>query len=495
MSETSSLRSSRSTGSRYRTVSRGSSIDKSLFGGKTRENLKQRHENQPNVITESEFHYIKGRSSPGPQKCAPRCIKTVHEDKSALERAEKRKSRMLSIESKRKAAESAKGNGTTTDSKARNIPKDDNRGKFDQSKDIVNLLNSTSQRAAAFTIRDKQLEDKKAQENREMNYEQQMDLSMEINRLKDIAAREAEENAKVKKRFEDRKVIEKQIKERAHQRLLQEEAREQENRMMLQQIKKNQDANNQKAAKRKEEAMNAQRDIIIRNEEIAAEKETQKELLKEEDALILAYQAERDEALRKREEEGHAVQKQKIEMQKALFTNQRKSMDKQTELDELRARRAAEEGERKHRKRDILEAQKKVKDMKILHETKIQQEEEKQRSKQKKIEQKQEEYESALRHAAEMAKRERDELEMTQRKNAELRTMLKQQIEEHENQARLHQQEKFEEGKKIKEKMALERVQLEAARQKMVQDMREKGINEKYFSEMMTIDIDKILTK
>lgn len=404
--------------------------------------------NMSHVITDSEFDRMKGRSSsPKRQSRAfQKSSNKVYADESVLEQAKRRKQHMLSLDSKIKTTESKPGKNSLE-------PKVNARKSFDQSKDIVNLLNTCSQRAAAFTIRDKQLEDKEVKEKQEMDYERQMDLSMEINRLKDIAAREKEENDKVKKRFEDRKVIEVQIKERAHQRLLQEEARDQENRKMLEQIKKHQDEDNQKSAKRREEGRKAQREIIVRNEEISAVKEANKVIFKKEEAMIIAYQADRDEALRKREEEELVGQKQKIEMQKILLANQIKSMDKQAELDELRARRAAEEAERKHRKRDVYEAQKKLKDMRILHETKKKQEEERQRTKQNKVQQKQEEYENALQHAAEMAKRERDESEMIKRKNAELRTMLKDQIEEHETQARAHQQEKFDEGKKIKEKM------------------------------------------
>ncbi len=38
-------------------------------------------------------------------------------------------------------------------------------------------------------------------------------------------------------------------------------------------------------------------------------------------------------------------------------------------------------------------------------------------------------------------------------------------------------------------------MKLETFREKMVADMKSKGINDKYFGEMMTIDIKKLLMK
>ena len=96
-----------------------------------------------------------------------------------------------------------------------------------QNEDIVKLLNACKKRAVAFHIRDKQLEDKKIKDVKETEYEKMMDIEMEVNRLKDIKAREKHEQEKVKKRIADRKVIEDQIQERKHQKLLQEEARDQ----------------------------------------------------------------------------------------------------------------------------------------------------------------------------------------------------------------------------------------------------------------------------
>ena len=128
-------------------------------------------------------------------------------------------------------------------------------------------------------------------------------------------------------------------------------------------------------------------------------------------------------------------------------------MDKKAEIDAIRARRAAEENERKHRQRELNEARKKKKNMDLLHESRKRQEQEKQMAKEKELQEKQEEYCNTLAQAAEMAKREKDEVELTKKKNAELRNMLKQQILENELKRQTLEQEKFKEGKEIEAKV------------------------------------------
>ena len=56
-----------------------------------------------------------------------------------------------------------------------------------------------------------ELKDKAERDKKEQDYEQRMILAMEIDRLREIEAREAEEERKVQKMIDDRKIIEDQI--------------------------------------------------------------------------------------------------------------------------------------------------------------------------------------------------------------------------------------------------------------------------------------------
>lgn len=488
-SDACSLRSvATSSSSRYRTISRGSTIDESLFGEK-RKRSPNTLKNDVSCITKGELEVILRRSSIAKDEIVPVSVASSCKEKKAKERKE----RMLKIDSERakKKGSSEKDLCMKRSERNEDIKSDNVKG----SEDIVNLLNTCKQRAAAFAIRDKQLEDKKLKEKEEREYERLMDLSMEMKRLNDIATREKEEKEMIKKRITDRKVIEKQIQERQHQKLLQEEARDQENRKMLDTIKKYQEEDLEKERKHKTTSKSAQLEIIRRNKEILAEREAKKAFEKEQEKMILAYQAKRDETMRKREEEERINQLKKVELQKKMLDRQTKSMDKKAEIDAIRARRAAEENERKQRQRELNEARKKKKNMDLLHESRKRQEEEKQMAKEREIEEKQDEYYNTLAQAAEMAKREKDEVEYTKKKNAELRNMLKQQILENDLQRQTLEQEKFKEGKEIEAEMIAEHAKLEKFREGMVEEMKSKGVNEKYFCEMKTIDIKKLLMK
>jgi len=410
-----------------------------------------------------------------------------------MEKAKARKEYILALDANAKGAQKREGE-KNMEKKIQAIRKQAQE-KMDQNEDIVKLLNTCSQRAAAFTIRDQQLKDKAIREKKERDYEESMVLAMEIDRLKEIEEREQEEKARNKKRIEDRKVIEDQIDSRRQQRLLQEEARDQENREMLEMIKKYQAEDDEKAMNRKEAAKRTQLEIIKRNEEDIAAKEARMQREKEEEELIIAYQLQQDEKLRQREAEEAEANKQKKELQKKLLESQTKSMDKQAEIDELRARRAMEENERKHRHKELLEAQKRKKDMATLLQARKNQEEAKRISKKQVAVIEQEEYEAAMKHAHGMAEREREEAKAVQVKNAEFIKILQQQIHENEKARQERGREKNEEGLKAKEKMALERAKLEAIRDKIVQDMKLKGVNEKYFGEMRSLDIEKFLLR
>lgn len=367
------------------------------------------------------------------------------------EKAKAKKERMIKMDNERlinKKKSDDELNMKRNDMKAGEI-------KFDneQSEDIVKLLNTCKQRAAAFAIRDKQLEDKRAKEKEEHDYERLMDLKMEVKRLNDISQREQEEKKMAEKRIADRKVIELQIQERQHQKLLQEEARDQENKKMLETVQNYQREASEKERKRKEDARHAQQEIIRRNKEILVERESKKKLEEEEEEMILAYQAKRDEELRKREEEERESQREKIELQKKLLESQTKSMDKRAEIDELRARRAAEEAERRHRARELSEARKRKKDMDLLLESRQRQEEERLRTKEMELKAKEEEYYNALAQAGEMTKREKYEADIMKKKNAELRSILKKQILENEMKRQELEQKKNKEGKEIEAQM------------------------------------------
>ena len=370
---------------------------------------------------------------------------------NADKRAQARKAHMKQLEIE--DIERQRKLGTQSDQAKLDRIRQEAQQQIDENADIVKLLQSCSERASTFAIRDLQLKDKAERERREKDYERRMILSMEINRLQELETREAEDTKRMQKMIDDRKVIEKQIEERAEARLLQEEARDQENREMLERIRMYQLQDEEKARKKKEMAERAREEIIRENEVHIAAKRERKLLEKKEDEMMVAYQLEQDEKLRKREAEEAEADRKKREIQKKLLDEQERTMDRRAEMDELRARRAVEDAERKYRQKKLMEAQKKKRDMELLDEARRQQQEERLERQRLEAELKQEEYNNAMRHAYSMAERERAEEAYAKKKNAELIRNLQQQIEENKATKAAMDRQKFQEGGRIKQEL------------------------------------------
>ena len=232
--------------------------------------------------------------------------------------------------------------------------------------DPVKLLNSMAQRAIAFTIRDQQLEEKRRLEQIEKEHEDRMNIIVEIDRVKDIKRREEEESYKKAKRIEDRKVINQQIAERERERMLALEAREQENLAMRNLMKKYKDEDTNDAIKKAYEMEESRKAIIIANERAIELKKLAKEAERKELDDILLYQVLKDKEIAKREEYEASIAQARKEREMKLLAQQEKAQNNAGKLDELRARRDAEEKERNERRKEKANALKKKEDIKVL---------------------------------------------------------------------------------------------------------------------------------
>lgn len=299
---------------------------------------------------------------------------------------------------------------------------------IDYNNDVVKLLNSMAQRAAAFTIRDQQLEEKHRIESLQKEIDQRKNVEIELDRLKDIQRREEEERYKKVKRVEDRKVIDEQIEARQRARLLSLEAREQENQSMRNLMKRYEDEDRLNAERRQVEIEKSRVEVIRANEDAIRRKKEAKLREKKEMEDILIYQAMKDAELAKREEEEAAVERAKKERQAKLLAQQERAQNNAGKLDELRARRAAEEKERLARQQEKEEAQKRKQEMKELLEARAKQALDKiERQKQLKL-QEQDEILNQLAYTKKMDDREAQEQRVKREKVSDFRRTLQEQI-------------------------------------------------------------------
>lgn len=485
---------------RYNKIANSSHIDESLFGNQdkfkgTRKVITGPIPSNSIVLSQHEVNRLKNSAvilteeQISEQKAQREAMKAEKEKKSR-----ERKAKMIALE------EVAKKNSQKSETQVIKEARDQAIREMAEEKqiyesDVVKLLSTLGTRAAAFTIRDVQKQDKLRREQIESEHERRLDMMMEVDRIKDLQRREEEENIKRSKRHEDRKVITEQIEERRRMKLIAAEAREQENMAMRKMVEKYAEDDRIAAAKRQKEIERSRLEVLAANENAIKRKQGAKQREIDEMNEILRYQAEQDAKLAQREEDEARREHAKKEQQAKLLASQEKSQNKQAEIDELRARRAVEARERKVREQERDAARKKKEGLLELNKARAKQAEDKRRQNESLKYLEVEEIEHARKYAAMMQEREEREANEKARRAAEHRNGIMDQISEAEARRARLRQAKAEEGSGNRANFIAESTKLETIRQKMVKDLEAEGVNPDYLTEMKNLDIKKILNR
>jgi len=366
----------------------------------------------------------------------------------------------------------------------------------DNNSDVVKLMSSMSQRAIAFTIREKQLEEKERLEQNEKDMEKRMDILIEIDRLKDIQHRDATEKAKVSKRLEDRKVISEQIAQRERARMLEIEGREQENVAMRNLMEKYRQEDEEIAGRRQKVIEKSKKEVLKANAEAIRRKEVVLEEEKKAMDDILLYQMAQDAKLEKREQEELAIEAAKKERQMKLLAQQEKAQNNAGKLDELRARRAAEEKERTTRLKEKEEKIKRKHEMADLLESRAKQAaDKKERQKMEKLEAEEEIVNNRI-YMQRMEEREQREAKMKEDLQKDFKEKLMLQIDTVQRNRELAKANQSSlDGPNVREELIREEAKLNVIRNNMVSDLINQGVDPKYLSELKNVNIGKMLKR
>merc|ERR1719262_1789135 len=152
-----------------------------------------------------------------------------------MKKSAARKEKMLQMEEERKKNElladkekgvSAKNNSVLE--KAKQM--------MDEDMDDVKHMNQMMLYSKIVTIRDAQIQEKRHVQAEREEEERQLDMMMEIERLKALKMYEEREKARLDDQRRGSQVIVEQIKDRQAQRMREEEARDQERSFILKQI-------------------------------------------------------------------------------------------------------------------------------------------------------------------------------------------------------------------------------------------------------------------
>ena len=354
------------------------------------------------------------------------------------------------------------------------------QNKVSKDDDAVKVMDKMVLYAKIATIRDRQLDERKVMEDVYKQKENRMDVMMELERLKEIQFLQEREKELKRQRMQGARIVIEQIKESDHERMKKREKQERERIQMLKAMEKLAEED-----KRRQEELRLRQQNQI-NEAVAANKiaqlAKQKKILeeKEEDLKILIFQREKD-----RQEEAILAEKKRIaaekevELQK-LREKQKRSSDKQGELDAIRAKRAFEENERKERQK---EEEKKLEQQRIMEMLVL--ENKKQKEAKEKIlaeEAKREKEEFNKRIMEQMKEIEKEKQIALKKKEDNLKNQeaILKQIAEKEELGKNSYQEKMEEGRKIKEKLDEYKKNLEAIRRQKIAELKSLNIKDKY---------------
>merc|ERR1719236_373216 len=110
------------------------------------------------------------------------------------------------------------------------------KNKLDEEMDDVKHMNQMMLYSKVVTIRDAQIQEKRSVQAEKEEEERQLDMMMEIERLKALQMYEEREKSRLEDQRRGAVVIIEQIKDRQAQRMREEESRDQERAFILKQI-------------------------------------------------------------------------------------------------------------------------------------------------------------------------------------------------------------------------------------------------------------------
>ena len=209
--------------------------------------------------------------------------------------------------------------------------------------------------AKVVTVRDIQKKEHKMMEDMYKKKEAKLDLMMELERLKELKFLEDKEKELKRQRYEGGRIIIDQIKENDVKRMQEKEQVRREGEMMKKQIALLQEEERRRDENKKREQKRMAKEIENINKISELNKQKKKLADREEDLRNLKYNMDKAKKEEEALYEKMRQQKEKEMETQKLREKQERAQDKQAALDELRAKRAFEEAEKKARQKELEE--------------------------------------------------------------------------------------------------------------------------------------------
>merc|ERR1719316_2344556 len=355
---------------------------------------------------------------------------------------------------------------------------------LDEDMDDVKHMNQMMLYSKVVTIRDAQIQEKRAVQAEREEEERQLDMMMEIERLKALKMYEEREKARLDDQRRGAQVIVEQIKDRQAQRMREEESRDQERAFILKQIEALKAEEVEQQKQKKMAAARLMSEVNAAN--TAAMKIKEEKMLAEklEEQKIIEYQENKELRERELEEEKQRLAGEKEAETARLRAMQEKAQDKAAEMDALRAKRAMEAAERAAREKEKQERLRQEAINKEMNSARKQQQAEKERrlGEQAKFERDEFERIIEVQLQQEEAERQRqsEEKQMLKQHASELRS----QINAREEKALQERRDFLEEGNIVRATIGSERRKLEKIKGMKIDELKKTGVPEKYWAEL-----------
>ena len=307
---------------RYRTVSRYSGVDETLFGspkrgaGKSAPAPGKGRKEEVSVITKDLIRKIKvPAKDPSELSIVLSSVQysRIKDASKVLTGAEKQ-ARLDAIKAQKEEAQASSQDRKNfmSEMEAQRIkrekPSDLERERKDKGKvllakaeeqlneqeDEIKKLNEIILNAKCHAIRDAQLREKNEITTELTVENQRLDEMMEIERLRALQQYESREMDRQYKQIEGSNIIKKQINDNEQRRILEDEKREQEKLAMLRYLEKLQMEDISQLEKKKESQKKIMSDVAKANEEIRRQKEERGRQEKFAELKVMEYLAEKE---------------------------------------------------------------------------------------------------------------------------------------------------------------------------------------------------------
>ena len=353
--------------------------------------------------------------------------------------------------------------------------------------DLSKRMDQILKYAKCVNIRDKQKILNKKIKNDLKKKEEKLDVMMELERLKGLKKEEEEKNMKKKKRYEEKKIIIEQMKQKKIKKEQEKLNIKKEGEELKQYLQKLEQEDIIKETQKHLNKINLAKEIVETNKILAQNKS---KLLQEErnnDLNLLKYNMELS---KKKEEELYQrkiLQLKKEQETQKLLLKQEKYTDEQALLDEFRAKRYLDEINRKERDKELKEALKLLKQKKELIEGN---EEQKIKKRERLVEQalnEEKEYENIIKYQIKEREDEKYLENLRQKLNEENGKELIKQIQNNKEKKLFLKRYALEEGRLLEQEREQYFKTLEKIKKQKLNEMEKIGIDTKY-----RVDLEKI---